>query len=166
MPLSAQTRHQPRELRRRVILRTRIRAGGGWSDATILNLSSQGFMLNATVGALQADKVELWHGEHVIVATVIWRRATQAGLRADSPIPVDSLMALSEAPPLQLTGAPQWPQVERRRRRRVSDDTRFQARAFEFGSFTVITAFLALGAFAMMEQGVTPLQYVNAAFGG
>ena len=123
-------------------------------------------MLNATVGALQTDKVELWHGEQLIVATVIWRRATQAGLRAENPIPVDSLMALSEAPSLQLTGAPQWPQVERRRRRRVSDDTRFRARVFEFGSLTVIAAFLAVGAFAMIEQAfATPLQYVNAAFG-
>jgi hypothetical protein len=144
-----------------------MRAGGGWSDATILNLSSRGLMVNATAGALTADKVELWHGEHVIVATVIWRRATRAGLRAENPVPVDSLMALSQASSLQLTGTPQWPQVERRRSPRAGYEGRFQARAFEFGSITVISSFLVVGAFAMIEEAfATPLHYVNAALGG
>jgi hypothetical protein len=144
-----------------------MRAGLGWSDATILNLSSRGLMVNATAGALHADKVELWHGEHVIVATVIWRRATRAGLRAENRIPVDSMMALSEARSLPLIGVPEWPQVERRRRARVGDDSRFRARAFEFGSITVIAAFLVVGAFAMIEVAfATPLHFVSAALGG
>jgi hypothetical protein len=149
------------------MLLTRMRAGGSWSNATILNLSSRGLMVDATAGALQADKVELWHGEHFIVATVIWRRAMRAGLRAENPIPVDSLMALSQTPSLQLSETPQWPQVERRRRPRAGEDSRFQARAFEFGSITVIAAFLVVGTFAMIEQAcATPLHFLNAALGG
>src|SRR6187200_314323 len=99
--------HKPRELRRRVMLRTRIRAMCGWSDACILNISSRGLMINAPAAvAAQGSTIELWHADHVIVATVVWRRGSRAGLQTDDRVPVDDILALSSATTLQLTAAP------------------------------------------------------------
>lgn len=157
--------HRPRELRRRVLLPARMRAAAGWSDALILNLSSRGMMINATAFALQSNKIEIWHQEHLIVATVVWRKGTRAGVLAENPIPVDGIMALSQCPSLQLT-ARHRPQIERRKRPRSHDDSRIRARAFEFISVTAIVVLLAIVAFAMVEQTFAkPLASVQAALG-
>jgi hypothetical protein len=141
-----------------------MRTATGWSDARILNLSSRGLMINANTAALRANRVEIWHQEYLITATVVWRRGTRAGLRAENPIPVEGIMALSQAPSLQLT-AQQAP-AERRKKPRSHDDSRFRARIYEFVSLTVIGAFLAIAAFAMIEQMFAkPLLAVRAALG-
>lgn len=39
--------------------------------------------------------VEIWHGEQVIVARVVWRKGTRAGLRSEQLVPVEELTRLS-----------------------------------------------------------------------
>jgi hypothetical protein len=158
--------HKPRELRRRLMLRARMRAGCGWSDACIVNVSSRGLQINANRAAVQGGTVEIWHGEHVIVARVVWRKGTRAGLQAEQRVPVEELMTLGQAPRLQLTAAG-WPEVERRKRPRTHDDSRLRARAIEFAGLGLVAATLALGASAMVEQAFArPLTYVEAALRG
>ena len=116
------------------MLRARMRTNWGWSDACILNVSSRGLLINAgAAAALTGGRIELWHGEQVIVGTVIWRQGTRAGLQSDDQVPVDDILAISQAPSLQLT-AGQWPGVERRKRPRSDDDSRLRARAMEFAA--------------------------------
>ena len=96
----------------------------GWSDACILNVSSRGLMINApAAAAAQGHTIELWHGDRVIVATVVWRRP-RAGLQTEDRVPVDDILALSSATTLQLTAAP-WPAVDRRKQPRAEDDSAF-----------------------------------------
>ena len=112
---------RPRELRRRVMLRARMRAPSGWSDACILNVSSRGLMINAPAAwATQGSTIELWHGEHVIVGTIVWRKGTRAGLQSDECIPVDAILADGQSAALQLTAA-SWPEVERRKTPRTHE---------------------------------------------
>jgi len=149
------------------MLRARMRAAAGWSDASILNISSRGMMINATPAALNSKEVELWHGGHVIVATVVWRQGSRAGLRAEDAIPVDEIMALSRSPGLQLTAAEQWPRVERRKRPRSNDQNSVRGRLVEFAGVTFIGLSLAAGAFALIEQAFAkPLGLVRASLGG
>jgi hypothetical protein len=102
----------------------------------------------------------------VIVARVVWRKGTRAGLQAEQRVPVEELMTLGQAPRLQLTAAG-WPEVERRKRPRTHDDSRLRARAIEFAGLGLVAATLALGASAMVEQAFArPLTYVEAALRG
>ena len=158
--------HRPRELRRRVLLAARMRAAAGWTDACILNLCSRGMMINANAAALRSDTIELWHQDHVIVATVVWRKGTKAGLRTENPIPVDEIMALSRAPSLRLTAEHGQP-IERRKRPRSHEDSRTRGRSFEFLSVTIIAVLLASAVFATIEQTFArPLLAIRAALGG
>jgi hypothetical protein len=157
---------KPRELRRRVMLRARLRALTGWSDGCILNVSSHGLLINAPASAVAGDVIELWHGEHVIIASIIWRKGTRAGLRSDDRIPVEDIMALSRAPMLQLT-AQQWPSADRRKRPRQRRDSRLVGRAMEFAGLAVAAILLAGGALAMVEAAFArPLAAVRSALGG
>ena len=138
----------------------------GWSDACILNVSSRGLMINAPSACAAKDStIELWHGEHVIVATVVWRKGSRAGLHAEARVPVDDLLALSQSPSLQVT-AGQWPQVDRRKKPRTQDESRYQGRAMEFIAAIVIAISLAAGAFQLVERTFgRPLSTVQQALG-
>ena len=138
----------------------------GWSDACILNVSSRGLMINAPAAlAAKGSTIELWHGDRVIVATVVWRKGSRAGLQADDRVPVDDILALSSSTTLQLTAAP-WPAVDRRRKPRAEDDSRLRARRFEFAATVLIGASLVGAAVMMIEQAFArPLDYVRSALG-
>jgi hypothetical protein len=144
-----------------------MRASSGWTDAHILNISSRGMQIDALRAAVQGNTVEIWHGEHMVVARVVWRKGTRAGLQAEQRVPVEELMCISQAPSLQLTAAQEWPRVERRKRARSHDHSRLRSRAMEFASVALIGLSLAAGAFLMVEQAFArPLIYVQAALGG
>lgn len=170
MPFQASVRAQrPRELRRRVMLRARIRAGAVWNDTCILNVSSRGLMINASTAAhaQKGSKIELRHGDHVILAEVVWRDGRRAGLRSDERVPVEEIMALSNAPSLQLTAAGQWPDVDRRRRPRRQVDSRTRSRAIEFAGVAAVAVCLSGAAFVLVDQAFArPMAYVEAALGG
>jgi hypothetical protein len=138
----------------------------GWTDACILNVSSHGMMINApAASAAKGSRVELWHGEHLIVATVVWRKGTRAGIQAEDRIPVDEILAISQPPSLQLTGA--WPDVERRKRPRSHDDQRFRGRSLQFAATAAVAISLALGSFVMIETAfAAPLRLIHATLGG
>lgn len=156
-------KQRSRELRRRVMLRARLRASSGWSDTCILNVSSRGLMIHAAGSASKGSTIELWHGEHRIVATVVWRKGSQAGLRTEEPVPVEDILALGSGPSLQLTAGP-WPQVDRRKAPRTSDDARPRGRAIEFAGIGIIAASLAIGVSGMVEEALAkPLGTVVAA---
>ena len=169
MSVLALSRSQkPRELRRRVMLRARLRAGAGWSDACILNVSSRGLMINSTTAASpqMGSRIEVRHGEHVIVAEVVWRSGTRTGLRSEKRVPVEEIMALSSAPSLQLT-ATQWPKVDRRKKPRSHDESRLRSRAIEFAGIAIVAVSLAAGVLTMVQQAfAAPLARVENALGG
>jgi hypothetical protein len=144
-----------------------MRANCTWSDACILNVSSRGLQINATHSTQQGSIVEIWHRDHVIVARVVWRKGTRAGLQAEERIPVEELMTASKEPSLQLTAGSQWPQVDRRKRTRSHDENRLRARAIEFAGIAVIAASLAGGVVATVGQAFArPMAIVEAALGG
>jgi|SRR5579884_2832128 len=160
------TKYRPRELRRRVMLRARMRSMAGWSDACILNISSRGLMINAPSACAAKDStVELWHGEQVIVATVVWRKGSRAGLQTEERVPVDDILAMSQSPSFQLTAA-QWPEVDRRKKPRPASESRDRGRLVEFVGVGLMAATLAAGALMMVEQGFArPVAAVQAALG-
>jgi hypothetical protein len=161
MPGSTQ---KPRELRRRVILPARLRMGAHWSDACILNISSRGLMIQASRAAPEGTVIELWKGDYVIVARVVWRKGTRAGLRSEERVPVEEILSLAQSPGLQLTATTGRPPYERRKRARTHEDNRIRARIMEFASVLLIGAFFAGSAYTLVEEALArPLAAVRTA---
>jgi len=115
--------HRPREWRRRVSLQSLVRSDGGWGSACILNISSRGFLIEATRPTPKGSTVELRHNGHVIMAKVVWREGARAGLTTEVKIPVEDILSLDQASSLQLT-AVGGGQVERRKQPRWHSDSR------------------------------------------
>ena len=146
------------------MLPARMRTSRGWSDACILNVSSRGLMVHSNMTAFKEGTVELRHGDHSIIAHVIWRQGAKAGLRAKDPIPVDAMLSVSEAQLVQGLGLPL---AERRRRPRTHDDSRDQGRMFEFTIIAVIASALGFGfSFWVSEVLTQPLAIIRSALGG
>jgi len=157
--------HRPRELRRRVVLPARMHADSSWCDACILNISSRGMMIHVGRGAPRADTIELRRGAHVILARVVWRDGSRAGLHCEDRLPVEEILSLGQASALQLTAAPGL--TERRGLRRQHDRSRSQGRIAEFASVGVIAASLALTLLGIVEQALAaPMDAIRAALGG
>ena len=160
-------KERPRELRRRVVLPARLRAGAQWSDACILNISSRGLMIQSGRAGPAGSRVELRRGDHVIVARVVWREGARAGLASDERLPVEEIMSLGQSSALQLV-ASDGTFVERRKEARTKfADSRLRGRAFEFAGVGAIALVLALGIWGMAQQALSaPLAKVEAALGG
>jgi hypothetical protein len=158
---------RPRELRRRVKIPARVRATGGWADACILNVSSRGMMINAArPSTIQGKTIELWHGERLVVATIVWRKGTLAGLRAEDRLPVEEILAGSREASLQLTAVPASG-LERQVRAPDQAENRFRARAIEFAGVITVGGMLAAVALAMVEDAFArPLSAVMTALHG
>jgi hypothetical protein len=160
---------KPRELRTSVVLAARIRADTGWGDACILNVSSRGLLITSSRVGGEGSTVELRHGAHAIVARVVWRKGTRAGLRTSERVPFEDIVTLSRASALRLT-APQWPGTDRRKQPRPTERlhaSRQRSRMIEFASIAVIGISLAATLFSMVETAFArPLAMVQAALGG
>ena len=88
----------------------RLRHGGSWSDACILNISKRGLMIHTGRPVRDGAEVELRRGNHVIVARVMWRDGGRAGLHSEVPVPVEDILTLgnrprSSSPPRQESAA-------------------------------------------------------------
>jgi hypothetical protein len=151
--------HRPRELRRRVVMPARLRHGSSWSDACILNISSRGLMIHTGRPVARGTEVEVCRGDHVIVARVVWRDGGRAGLRSEDRVPIEQIVTLAKAPPLQLTAGPANPS----KKARAHDRSRSRGRAIEFTSVLVIAASLAGAGLRMVESAFArPIALVTA----
>ena len=158
--------HRPREWRRRVILPALVRSDGGWGNASILNISSRGFLIQASRPTPKGSTVELRHGGHVITARVVWREGARAGLATESCVPIEEIMSLGQAPGLQLTAVARSP-VDRRGYIRRHADNRIRARLFEFAAIATLSACIAGCAVAAVRDTLArPLARVGAVLGG
>lgn len=158
--------HRSRELRWRVVVPARVRAGAQWSDACILNLSSRGLLIHSAHPAPKGSAIQIVRGDHLIVARVIWSKGRQSGLRSDELVPVEEIMSLKHSRSLQLIASGGFYRDRRKQPRGVADDPRLSGRAMEFLAVGAIAASLAIGLLAMVEQALSrPLASASAALG-
>ena len=142
-----------------------MHAESGWSDVCILNVSSRGLQIRSIRGAAPGSTVELRHGDHVIIARVVWHNGTRAGLSAEDRVPVEAIVTMARAAMAQ-PAASELPVIERRKQPRTHEDHRVRARALEFASVGLIAIFLAATVFSMVEQAFArPLAMVRTALG-
>ena len=143
--------HRPRELRRRVIMPARLRSCSGWTDACILNISSRGLLVHSARTGPQGSLVELWRGEHVIVARVVWQDGARAGLQTEDRLPVEQILSLNASSAMTLTAAQPVAGNDAVPQRRRSD-RRSQGRMIEYAGVVVIACSLAVTAFDLVIE--------------
>ena len=123
-------------------------------------------MIRAGRGIPEASLVELRRGDVAIVARVIWREGSRAGLLADVPLPVAEILSLTQATALQLVGNAA-PAERRAHPRREADHSRFRGKLLEFVSIAAIGASLAVTLFGIVEQALTvPMQAIRSGLAG
>lgn len=143
-----------------MVVPARLRHGASWSDTCILNISSRGLMIHTGRPVLKGAEVEVWRGDHMIVARVVWREGARAGLKAEDRVPVEEIMTLGNAPALQLTAAP----GDRRKRPRAEGFSRLRGRLIEFAGVVAIAVSLAGAGLTMVQTAFgRPLAMVEAA---
>ena len=142
---------KPREDRRAIVLSARVRAGPGWGDACILNISSRGLMIYAQCAAEPGSFVELHRGAQRIVARVVWRKNHRIGLCSRNPLPVEDIItgdtAAAAGPAITANMM-----IERRKQPRDAERSRERSRAIEFVSVVLIGAVLAGSAATYVQQ--------------
>jgi hypothetical protein len=155
-----------RELRRRVVLPARLRAGAQWSETCILNISSRGLLIHSGRPAPKGTQVELHRGDHVIIARVMWCDGVKVGLQVEEKLPVQEIIAAGPSRTLQVA-AFNGARVERRQHSRSSaDDARLRGRVMEFVAVTGIAATLAISVWAMAQQAFArPMAQIASALG-
>lgn len=156
--------HKLRELRQRVILPTRLRAASGWTDACILNVSSRGLLVRAPGLTAKGSTVELWHGEIVIIARVVWNAGGRAGLCTEQPVPIDYIATVAGR---AFERSAEGRDREPRAAPRTTDDHRLRARTIQFASVLLIAAAFAASIYPMLHASFArPLRAIEAALGG
>ena len=154
---------KPRELRRKVIVPARLRHGATWSDTCILNVSSRGLLIHTGRPIRDGSEVELRRGDHLIVARVVWREGARAGLRTLERVPVEEIVLLGRAAPLQSSVS----NIDRRRRPRPQQPSRRRGRAVEFAGVLGIVACLAAAGLTMVDAAFArPLTLVTSTLAG
>ncbi len=143
-----------------------MHTSSGWSDACILNVSSRGLLIHANQSFAEGTSIELRHRDYVIIAQVVWRSGPRAGLHAESGVPVDEILMLSQSPALQLTAGGQG-EAERRKQPRSHEDNRLLGRMIEFASVAIIAVVLSLGVFSLVVQALGgPMARIRVALDG
>lgn len=162
-----QSHQRPRELRRRVVMPARLRSSLGWTDACILNISSRGLMIHSSRAGPQGSVVELWRGDHVIVARVMWQDGARAGLQTDERLAVEDILSLSSSAAMSLTASNPMAGERRARPRDEPDRRKQQGRMIEFVSVVLAGCMFAATAYGMVTQALArPMALIHAALGG
>lgn len=161
---------KPREPRRKVLIKARMRAGTAWTDVCLLNMSSRGMLMQSSVPPLEGAYIEVRRGRHVIIARVVWTKKHRFGVRTQDLLSIDAIA--TEQDNLETTGSgPEGAQsVERRSvaRQATSLDkhqrNRLLGRSIEFGFVLVAGTSLAFMCASFVQAAVSkPLTAVTAA---
>ena len=110
---------RPREQRRKMFIRARVKTDDGWHDASIIDLSRRGMGLQAGIAPRRGAYVEIRRGMHVIVARVMWSVGHRFGVAAQDDIPVDLVAA--DRPPANPDPRPATKSDRRLARRRLAE---------------------------------------------
>ena len=156
-----------REPRRKVLVRTRVRSGATWYDASILNISSRGMMLQAAKPPVHGSHLELRRGALIIVARVMWCESRRFGVKTQDELPIQALV---DNAAVQETGdGVRLGDRRRIQRLRLPADqrSRQQGRIIEYGFAMALAVALSIfGAVQVHDILASPFAAVDHALSG
>lgn len=154
---------KPRETRRKVVIKARLRAANGWHDACILDVSSRGLMLQTPAAATRGAYVEIRRGQQVIVARVAWAQQHRFGVQSQDPVPIEALLGGPDGERPAASPAVDRRAVARTIERRA-DESRLKGRAFEFAGMVMACTCAAMIAYAAVGEALAhPMAAIAAA---
>ena len=157
---------KPREQRRKVLIRARMRVTATWGDVCILNISSRGLQLQSARPPERGTYVEIRRGCHVIVGRVAWSKQHRFGIRSQDVLFIDAIVAEPDSGDIARVPTPSVA-AERRsapRRKTSTDRSRIMARAMEFGFVGVAVLAGATMLYGLAQDALAaPLASVSAA---
>ena len=143
-----------REVRRKVLIKTRMCVGSAWSDAAVLNISSRGLLLSSNQPSPKRGAyLEVRRGPHIVVGRVIWSDGHCFGVKAQDCIEVEDFVrnkhgkaVANDVPPAaERRAAPRGHEHRHEQHRNV-------ARTLQFASFAIIGAAAAMFAFGSVAR--------------
>lgn len=157
---------KPREPRRPVMIKARVRAGATWSDACILNLSTRGMLVRSARSPARGSYLEIRRGAHAIIARVVWAMPDRFGVQTQDPVPTDSLIFDVQQPPTSASPKGSG-SIDRRAALRPPEArheaSRRRSRAIEFGTFLLLGALVTLFIGESVDEALgEPLAAANA----
>jgi len=159
---------KPREQRKKVLIRARMRATATWSDVCILNISSRGMQLQASRMPERGTYVEIRRGPHTIIGCVAWAERHRFGIRAQDVLFVDAIVADPSESDTSRSPTP-YVSVERRaapRKAASPDNSRLVGRAMEFACLGILVIAGGTIIYGAAESALAaPLASVSNALG-
>ena len=162
---------KPREARRKVVLKARMRLHGAWEDACIRDISSRGLCIQSASPPPRGSYIEIYRGRHVVVARVAWAKGDRFGAYSQDRMNVDAIVRDPNLSALDYDKAVAAnPSFERRRSPRPdageiarrADRNRFVSRTMEFASICALAASGAMLLFMTAQHVVVaPLTAVT-----
>lgn len=161
----------PREPRRKVFVKARIRIGGSWGDVCVRDISSRGLLLHSRSAPPRGTYIEVCRGSHRIVARVIWSKDQHFGVQAQDRISVDGFVGEPDSSGVDFASARKAdPQFERRSSPRTAaaleqkaERSRRIAATLQFAAVVGLGGFAATMAFDAVAQTLSaPLTTVTA----
>ncbi len=110
-----------------------MKAGAGWHDTCILNISSRGMLMQAGVPPVRGSYLEIRRGAVVVIARVMWTKRHRFGVKSQDLLSIDAITsatapanapAIAPAPNRRSSERPRLPTSER---------SRLQGRIMEYG---------------------------------
>lgn len=162
---------KPREPRRKVMIKARMRIGAAWQDVCILNVSSRGLLCQAGSPPARGTYVEICRGRHLIVARVVWNEGRRSGLRTQDCLPIDDVVSEPDGSGARVAHAAQVNSfVERRASPRNTGerhaDSRIASRLIEFTAVAVFGVSAAYGAATLLQAALAPVTSAADALDG
>ena len=159
---------KPREQRRRVLIRARMRAVATWGDVCILNISSRGMQLQAPRPPGPGAYVEIRRGPHLIIGCVAWAKNHRFGIKSQDVLFIEAIVA-DPNDSESLSGPVPYVATERRlatRPTRRGDSGRVIGRAMEFACLGCMAALGATALYGAAQAALAkPLASVANALG-
>ena len=69
-----------------------MKAGAGWHDVCILNISSRGMLMQAGVPPVRGSYLEIRCGMVLVIARVMWTKNHRFGVRSQDRLSIDSIV--------------------------------------------------------------------------
>ena len=162
---------KPREARRKVVLKARMRLHGTWEDACIRDISSRGLCIQSASPPPKGSYVEIYRGRHTVVARVAWTQVDRFRVYSQDRMNVDAIIGEPNVSGIDYKKAVAAdPSFERRRSSRPSageiarraERNRLASRTMQFATICAFGASSALLVFTAAQQAITaPLAAVS-----
>jgi hypothetical protein len=141
---------KPREPRRTVLIRARMRTGALWPDILIHNISSRGLMAQTDQPPKIGTYVEIRRDQQIIIGRAVWRTVHNFGILTQDRIDIDAVI---QDPIYPGTQRPASPLPERRSdpQRLVTDIAR---KAEKSRRTSALLQFIVIGAIGAAAAGL------------